>query len=103
MILSIVLSLAIQVLPPDSTVQRIVKERLGPTPFQGIVVGLVDADGSRRVVAAFIQATGQPKFPIFAESETEFFLKGVDAQITFAKDQLILHQNGQNLPGKKIR
>ena len=50
-----------------------------------------------------IQATGQPKFSIYAESETEFFLKVVDAQITFGQNQLILHQNGQNLPGRKIR
>ncbi len=32
------------------------------------------------------QATNQPKFPIFAESETEFFLKVVDAQIEFFKN-----------------
>jgi serine-type D-Ala-D-Ala carboxypeptidase/endopeptidase len=51
----------------------------------------------------FIQATAQPKFPIYAESETEFFLRVVDAQITFSKDQIILHQNGQDLPGRKIR
>ena len=58
---------------------------------------------TREGAGLFIQATAQPKFPIFAESETEFFLKVVDAQITFAKDQLILHQNGQHLPGRKIR
>ena len=58
---------------------------------------------TRAGAGLFIQATGQSKFPIFAESETEFFLKVVDAQITFSKDQMILHQNGQNLPGKKIR
>jgi hypothetical protein len=46
------------------------------------------------------QATGQPKFQIFAESEKEFFLKVVEAQITFKTDaqgratELILHQNG---------
>ncbi len=51
----------------------------------------------------FVQATGQPKFAIFAESETEFFFKVVDAQISFGGDGMVLHQNGQNLPGKKIR
>jgi serine-type D-Ala-D-Ala carboxypeptidase/endopeptidase len=57
----------------------------------------------------FIQATGQSKFPVFAESETEFFLKIVDAQISFVKDasgmvtRLVLHQNGQNQPAKKIK
>ncbi len=48
----------------------------------------------------FLQATGQPNLPVFAESETRFFLKAVDAQITFVKDatgrvtELVLHQNG---------
>jgi CubicO group peptidase (beta-lactamase class C family) len=32
------------------------------------------------------QATGQGKLPIFAESETKFFYKAVDAQIEFSKD-----------------
>jgi hypothetical protein len=31
----------------------------------------------------FAQATGQEKFEIFAESETKFFLKVVDAQLEF--------------------
>lgn len=57
----------------------------------------------------FAQPTDQPRFQLFAESPTEFFLKAVDAQITFVKDekgsitQMILHQGGQNLPGKKIK
>ena len=48
----------------------------------------------------YVQATGQPKFEIFAEGEKEFFLKDVDAQITFTAGQqgkatgLVLHQNG---------
>ena len=55
------------------------------------------------------QATGQEKFELFAESETKFFLKAVDAQVTFVKDaggritQLILHQNGRDLPALKIK
>ena len=54
------------------------------------------------------QASGQPKLELFPTSETEFFLKVVDAQITFVKNeqgqvtQLILHQNGRNMPAKKI-
>jgi D-alanyl-D-alanine-carboxypeptidase/D-alanyl-D-alanine-endopeptidase len=43
-----------------------------------------------------MQATGQDKFPIFPESPTKFFLKVVDAQVTFAGDHLILHQGGVN-------
>lgn len=55
-----------------------------------------------------IQATGQPKVEIFAESETSFFCKMVDAQITFQKDgngnvvSLDLHQGGQDQTAKKI-
>lgn len=55
------------------------------------------------------QPSGQPKSEIFPSSETEFFLKVVDAQITFVKNeqgqvtQLILHQNGQNIPARKIK
>lgn len=55
------------------------------------------------------QATGQPKAEIFARAETEFFLKVVDAQISFVKDDkgnvtgLVLHQGGRDLPAKKIK
>jgi len=55
------------------------------------------------------QASGQPKNELFPTSETEFFLKVVNAQITFVKNeqgqvtQLILHQNGRNMPAKKTR
>ncbi len=55
------------------------------------------------------QASGQPKNELFPTSETEFFLKVVNAQITFLKNeqgqvtQLILHQNGRTMPAKKIR
>lgn len=48
-----------------------------------------------------VQATGQPKFPLFATSETEFFLKVVEARLEFEKapdggksPSLTLHQNG---------
>jgi hypothetical protein len=53
------------------------------------------------------QATGQPQFPIFAESERSFFLKVVDAQIEFLKNEkgevtlLVLHQGGQDIQGLK--
>jgi serine-type D-Ala-D-Ala carboxypeptidase/endopeptidase len=53
------------------------------------------------------QATGQPKFPIFAESPTKFFLKVVDAQLEFSRDgagqvaSMTLYQNGNAPKGKK--
>jgi len=58
---------------------------------------------TREGVGLFIQATGQRKLPIYAESVSEFFLKAVDAQITFGGDGMVLHQNGQNLSGRKVR
>ncbi|GAB3687354.1 hypothetical protein GCM10027592_00770 [Spirosoma flavus] len=48
----------------------------------------------------FLQVTGQSKFEIFPETETDFFLKAVDAQLTFHKlatgnvSQVVVHQNG---------
>jgi hypothetical protein len=57
----------------------------------------------------FVQATGQPKLEIFPESEHDYFLKVVDAQITFETDSqgkatgLILHQNGMNQPARRIQ
>ena len=62
---------------------------------------------TREGSSLFAQATGQSRFQLFAEAPTEFFLKVVDAQITFEKDssgkvvRLILHQGGQNIPGVK--
>ena len=55
---------------------------------------------TREGAQLFIQATGQPRFPAFAEAEGRFFLRVVDAQIEFTKDgsgtvdALILVQNG---------
>ena len=53
------------------------------------------------------EATNQPKFPIFPESETKFFYKVVDAQLEFFKNDqgqithLVLHQGGQDVNGVK--
>jgi CubicO group peptidase (beta-lactamase class C family) len=64
---------------------------------------------TREGTSLFAQATNQSRFPIFAESETEFFLKVVDAQVTFVKDstgkvnELVLHQGGANIPGKRVK
>ncbi|MCO6512078.1 MAG: serine hydrolase [Aridibacter famidurans] len=56
----------------------------------------------------FLQATDQPRFPVFAETEDEFFLKVVEASISFTRGEdgkvngLVLHQGGANTPGKKV-
>lgn len=56
-----------------------------------------------------VSPTGQPTFELFPESDTKFFLKVVNAQIQFFKndkgevDRLILYQGGQEMTGKKIQ
>lgn len=66
---------------------------------------LVTVEGTR----IFTQATNQQKFEIFAEKEDEFFLKEVEAKLSFEKDEsgniirVILRQNGNNIPAKKIK
>jgi CubicO group peptidase (beta-lactamase class C family) len=53
------------------------------------------------------QATGQDAFELFAEKPDKFFLKVVDAQVTFTRDAagkvtgLVLHQNGRDTPAKR--
>lgn len=55
------------------------------------------------------QATGQPRFRIYPESETKFFWRVVEARLTFVTNgdgkvgEAVLNQNGQELHGKKIR
>jgi CubicO group peptidase (beta-lactamase class C family) len=57
---------------------------------------------TREGTQLFGQATGQPKFELFPEGERDYFLKVVDAQITFETDEhgkatgLVLHQGGDN-------
>lgn len=55
-----------------------------------------------------LQLGDQPKFPLFAESETRYFLEAVDAQITFRVDPtgesvaLVLHQGGRDQPAARV-
>lgn len=64
----------------------------------------VRADGNR----LFVQGTGQPEIEAFPESETDFFARVVDAQITFdrpdngAAQSLTLHQGGKDRPGRRL-
>jgi D-alanyl-D-alanine-carboxypeptidase/D-alanyl-D-alanine-endopeptidase len=78
-------------LPPGTLEQYVGSYALSPT-----FAIKVELRGS----ALFGRATGQPGFRLWPESENEFFLKEVDAQITFTRDGegevtgLVLHQNG---------
>jgi D-alanyl-D-alanine-carboxypeptidase/D-alanyl-D-alanine-endopeptidase len=60
-----------------------------------------------RVGGLTLQATGQGANPLFASARDEFFLKVVDARISFKRDAagkvdgLVLHQGGRDLPAKR--
>jgi CubicO group peptidase (beta-lactamase class C family) len=64
----------------------------------------VTLDGGR----LYGQATGQGKFQLFAQKKDNFFLKVVQAEVEFVRgaddkvEKLILHQNGQNISGKRL-
>ena len=85
---------------PESTLQRYV----GRYELQPGFIITVTRD--ERQFSA--QATGQPRVKIFASSETEFFYRVVDAQITFhteddgAVTSLTLHQAGRDLGARKL-
>ena len=55
------------------------------------------------------QATNQPSFELFPEGENKFFLRAVDAKVTFTRDAsgvvtgLVIHQGGRDVHGKKIK
>jgi serine-type D-Ala-D-Ala carboxypeptidase/endopeptidase len=72
--------------------------QLGPNGIMAIT-----RDGNQ----LFEQLTG-PKAQLFPEGERKFFLKVVDAQISFDTDaqgkvtQLVLHWNGKDMPAKRL-
>ena len=63
---------------------------------------------TREDARLFVQATGQPRFELFAENERDFFLKAIDAQITFdvsgqgRAPSLVLHQGGAHQTARRI-
>ena len=63
---------------------------------------------SREGDQLYTQLTGQQKFPVFPEGEGKFFLKVVDAQLSFDSDvqgkvtQVTLHQGGRDQVAKRI-
>jgi uncharacterized protein YneR len=80
----------------------------------GNYTGTYQSDQGLKVIISrddknfYAQLTGQGKAEIFPKSDTEFFYKKVDAQITFVKDSggliksLELYQNGQKVIANKI-
>ena len=54
---------------------------VGAYPLAPAFVLTVTREGAR----LFVQATGQPRFELFAETRDAFFLQEVDAQVTFTR------------------
>jgi len=69
----------------------------------GVVVAVTRTDDH-----LFAQLTGQLAYELFPASPTDFFLKVIDAQVTFQLGPdgratgLVLHQNGRDTPGKRV-
>ncbi|HEX4349200.1 MAG TPA: serine hydrolase, partial [Verrucomicrobiae bacterium] len=95
-------------------VQDIAEAKVDPAVYDSLLgnydygngaVLTVTRDGSH----LFAQLTGQPKFEIFPKSETEYFWKVADAQVTFVKDaagkvtQAIHHQGERIFDAPKIQ
>jgi len=63
----------------------------------------------RRENRFFVKLTGQSFLEIFPETQTDFFLKAVDAQLTFVKNAkgeinaVILHQNGMDQTARRMK
>jgi D-alanyl-D-alanine-carboxypeptidase/D-alanyl-D-alanine-endopeptidase len=57
---------------------------------------------------SMMQATGQQEFEVFPESDTQFFYRAVDAELTFelrpdgSAEALVLHQNGRDRSGARM-
>jgi CubicO group peptidase (beta-lactamase class C family) len=68
------------------------------------LIQTITRDGDR----LYAQATGQPRFEIFAEGARDFFYKDFDAQMTFVVDAngrataLVHHQNGTDYLAKRL-
>ena len=96
------------VAPPRSRVvakvdPKLYDEYVGKYELSPTFALTVTREGDRLIT----QATGQGKVEVFPESETDFFLKVTDAQITFVKEDgkvthLILHQNGRDMKAKRV-
>lgn len=57
--------------------------------------------------ALFVQATNQGRLRVYPESDSTFFFKDMDAQVSFRRDatgrasRIVLHQSGRSTPGPR--
>lgn len=63
---------------------------------------------TRKGTSLFVQLTGQPQFEVYPETEKDYFLKAVDAQLTFETDAqgkataVVLHQMGRDQRAPRV-
>lgn len=99
----------LQVKPPTEHIEtkvdpKIFDRYVGAYQLAPNAVMTISRDGDQ----LYAQLTGQQKLEIFPESDRNFFLKVVDAQIAFDAGpqgfatQLTLHQNGRDMVAKRI-
>jgi serine-type D-Ala-D-Ala carboxypeptidase/endopeptidase len=88
-----------------SVTNEALKALEGDYPLAPLFVVTVRAEGNQ----LFVQATGQPELPVFPLSDTEFQYRVVAAKLVFELDsetgravRLVLHQNGQEMPGDRL-
>lgn len=109
----------------DNAGERTRNERVGDAPAEREAVKIDNAGFDARAGAYqlapqftitlsregeryYAQATGQRKIEIFPASEDVFFSRDVNAELRFEKGAdgapvVVLHQNGQATPGKRLQ
>jgi CubicO group peptidase (beta-lactamase class C family) len=87
-------------LPVDSMRQFVGQYKLGSNFDISVTI-----DGG----SLYGQATGQPKFQLFPLNNTRFYLKAVEAEVEFFRndtgtiDHLVLYQGGTEVKGQKVK
>ncbi|MCI0513617.1 serine hydrolase [candidate division KSB1 bacterium] len=82
---------------------KIYQAYVGKYEIQPGMIMTISTEGNQ----LWTQVTGQPKFELFPESETDFFLKVVNAQLHFVRDEkgvvtkLLLNQSGMQFEARK--
>ncbi|WP_281911661.1 DUF3471 domain-containing protein [Massilia varians] len=88
--------------PPPRIVAKIADAAFdahaGRYEIQPGMVFEVRREGSRY----FVQPTGQRRLEIFPLSETRFFARDVDAELSFDGQSLRFQQGGRNFTGRRI-
>lgn len=96
--------LGVEVEDPDVDLpQETLEEYVGRYELAPTFIITITREGEQM----YAQATGQPQIEIFPSAKDKFYLKAVEAQLTFNRTEgevrsVTLHQGGRDMPGKKI-